>query len=157
MGGKKQGKRGRGALRKTPVVGLVERQCEIRYEAVQNVKTRTVTPLIKEHIQVDSVLMSDEFPVYDNVSKLGYEHHVVNHGRKEYVNGNIHTNTIEGFWSHLKRGVKAIYIQVSRKHLNKYCKELAFRYNTRYMSDFQRFPVWFSHCGCRLTYQAMIG
>ncbi len=72
------------------------------------------------HVEVNRVLQGEQ-------SEL---HETVNHGHKEYVRGEAHTNTIEGYWSHLKKGLDAIYIHVSKKHLQKYCDEYAYRYNS---------------------------
>ena len=152
----KGGKRGRGSENKTPVVGLAERGGHVHCQSVANVKTRTVGPIVRDNVKIGSTLHTDEFKIYPPIARQGYGHEVVKHGEKEYVRGKVHTNTVEGFWSHLKRGIKGIYIQVSQKHLNKYCKEYEFRYNTRQMSDFDRFCAWFDLCGGRLTYQSLI-
>lgn len=156
-GSKRGGKRGRGAENKTPVFGMVERDGgNVRCEAVPNCKSATLTPIIRNNVSVDSKVMTDEFPVYNSLDRIGYDRNVVNHGRKEYVRGDVHTNTIEGFWSHLKAGIKAIQIHVSPKHLNRYCKEYEFRYNHRDITDFERFEAFFDWCGGRLTYQNLI-
>jgi transposase len=76
-------------------------------------------------------LYSDELAVYRYAPKFGYRHRKVNHGKKEYVRGDIHTNTIEGFWSQLKRSIVGTHHSVSRKHLQKYVNEFSFRYNHR--------------------------
>jgi len=152
IGGRSKGIRGRGAKGKTPVIGIIQREGEIRCHAVPNVKSRTVAPLVRDSVTVGSTLMTDEFGIYPSIARNGYEHKVVNHGTREYVRGDVHTNNVEGFWSHLKRGIKGVYIQVSRKHLNKYCKEYEFRFNHRHVSDFQRFQNWFGCCFGRLTY-----
>src|SRR5207245_766491 len=94
---------------------------------------------IRDNVKVGSIVITDDYASYRNLAKDGYFHGVVNHSLKEYVNGDFHTNTIEGFWSHLKRGVDGIYHHVSTKHLQKYCKEYEYRYNTRDMKDFERF------------------
>lgn len=156
-GSKRGGKRGRGAENKTPVFGMVERDGgEIRCEAVPNVKSATLTPIIRENVDIDARVMTDEFAVYNSLPRHGYSREVVNHGRKEYVRGSVHTNTIEGFWSHFKAGIKAIQIHVSPKHLNRYCKEYELRYNHRKISDFERFEAWFDRCSARLTYADLI-
>jgi transposase-like protein len=155
VGGARHGKRGRGADGKTPVVGMAERGGDIRCEAVQNVKTKTVSPLVRDNVEIGSTLMTDEFQIYPRIANGHYAHKVVNHGTREYVRGDAHTNNIEGFWSHLKRGIKGIYIQVSPKHLNKYCKEYQFRYNHRAISDYDRFVKWFGLCFGRITFEEL--
>ncbi len=157
-GGKtKGGKRGRGAEAKTPIVGMVEREGEIRVQSVENCKSATLIPIIRENVRVQHTsVVTDDFRVYNRLPKLGYESHVINHSAKEYVrDGVVHTNTIEGFWSHFKAGIKAIQIHVSPKHLNRYCKEYEFRYNMRSVSDFDRFCEWFKICDGRLTYEQL--
>jgi transposase-like protein len=152
------GKRGRGAENKTPVLGMVERGGEVRVEADPDCKSATLGPIIRRNVRVDeTTLITDDFGVYRSLDRDGYYRHVVNHSAGEYVrDGHVHTNTIEGFWSYLKLGIKAIQIHVSRKHLNRYCKEYQYRYNQRHVSDFDRFVEWFRICSGRLTYKALI-
>jgi len=75
--------------------------------------------------------MTDEYPVYNKLSKHGYSHDRVNHGGNQYVIGEAHTNTIEGFWSQLKRSISGTYHNVSRKYLQQYVNEFSWRYNKR--------------------------
>jgi len=126
-------KRGRGAENKTAVVGVVERKGEVRAKAVENVKSSTITPLIRQNVQIGANLMTDEWPSYNKVGKE-YNHQKVLHRAKEYVRGDVHTNTIEGFWSQLKRSIDGTYHQVSKKYLQTYVDEFAFRYNHRFSS-----------------------
>ena len=79
----------------------------------------------------ESVVYTDEAAAYDKLGDMGYRHDRVNHARKVYVSGNVHTNTIEGFWTHMKRGVSGVYRGVSSKHLQSYLDEYVFRYNNR--------------------------
>jgi transposase-like protein len=156
-GSKTGGKRGRGAENKTPILGMVERGGEIRVEAVKDCKSATLVPVIRKNVKLqETCVVTDDFSVYQTLGPLSSERHSVNHSKKEYVRGEVHTNTIEGFWSHLKLGIRAIQIHVSRKHLNRYCKEYQFRYNHRQISDFDRFTEWFRICSGRLTYQSLI-
>lgn len=131
IGGIRRGKRGRGAEGKTPVVGIVERQGKVKAVVTSNTKASTVMPLIKANVQAGSTLMTDEYKSYDKVQNLGYDHQTVNHGSKKYVEGIKHTNTIEGFWSQLKRSVNGTYHAVSPKYLQLYVDEFAYRYNLR--------------------------
>ena len=130
-GKKKNSKRGRGADGKKPVVGLVEREGSVRAVVTENVKSSTVMPLIKDSVKKGSMIMTDEFVIYQSLTSSGYEHQTVNHGSKQYVEGIKHTNTIEGFWSQLKRSVDGTYHAVSPKYLQTYVDEFAFRYNHR--------------------------
>lgn len=130
-GKKKNSKRGRGADGKKLVVGIVEREGDIKAVVTENVKSSTVMPLIKDNVKQGSVVMTDEYNIYNSVPKAGYKHHTVNHGAKQYVEGINHTNTIEGFWSQLKRSVDGTYYAVSPKYLQTYVNEFTFRYNHR--------------------------
>lgn len=125
-------KRGRGAEKKTPVIGLVERKGEVRATAVKNVKASTIMPLIRQNVEIGTNVMTDTFPSYNKVESNGYNHGKVNHGAKQFTIGNIHTNTIEGFWSQLKRSIDGTFHQVSPKYLQTYVDEFAFRYNHRF-------------------------
>jgi transposase-like protein len=154
-GGRRSGTRGCGSKNKTPVIGMAERGGEVRYEAIPDVKARTIGPILRKNVKIGTTLMTDEFLIYPSIAGNSYQHQVINHRRGEYVDGIIHTNTVEGFWSHLKRGIKGIYIHVSRKHLNKYCKEYEFRFNYRKINDFERFEAWFDRRAGRLTYKTL--
>lgn len=131
IGGKRPGKRGRGAGGKTPVLGMVERKGEVKASVVENLKSKTVVPLITEGVEEETHLMTDEFLSYAKMKNLGYDHDVIKHGVKEYVKGKVHTNTIEGFWSQLKRSINGTYHSVSLEHLQLYVDEFAWRYNHR--------------------------
>lgn len=155
IGGKRHGTRGRGAKGKTPVAGQAERKGKVRCKAVPNVKSSTLVSLIRENVSINATIMTDEFRSYNALAKNGYAHKKVQHGIGQYVNGDAHTNTIEGFWSHMKRGITGVYLQVSRKHLQKYCDEYSYRYNSKSLTDFERFSDWFYRCNGRLTYLSL--
>ncbi len=131
VGGKRRGKRGRGAAGKTPVVGIVERNGRVVGKVAANTKRSTVQPMIERHLATESEIMTDEWWAYSKLNEAGYKHDTVNHGRKEYVRGKVHTNTIEGFWSQLKRSISGTYHAVSPKYLQFYVNEFAYRYNHR--------------------------
>jgi transposase-like protein len=142
---------------KTPVVGIVERQGDMRAVVTNDTGSKTLMTLIRKHVDIDATVYTDEHMPYRTLPKLGYKHESVNHGVKEFVNGMASTNTAEGFWSHLKRGIDGIYHHVSPKHLQKYCDEYSYRWNTRDMTDGERFEDWFNNVsGKRLTYKALI-
>lgn len=131
------GRPGAGDKVKTPVFGMVERGGRVVAKVTPDVKSATVYPIIHERVMPASTVYTDEFAVYDRLATAvnGYEHHRIQHAQKVYVMGDIHTNTIEGFWSLIKRGIGGVYHSVSRKYLQSYLDEYSFRYNRRY--DFQ--------------------
>lgn len=131
MGGKRKGKRGRGAEGKTPVLGMVERGGNIRAVPVENVQKKTLMPHIVATIEKGSQISTDELRSYNALKDVGYSHSCVRHAAHQYVNGETHVQSIEGFWSRLKTSVRGTHIWVSRKHLAKYVDEFAFRYNNR--------------------------
>ena len=86
-----------------------------------------------------------------------YQHEVLKHNEGKFVNSNnFHTNSVEGFWSLLKRGIFGIYHSTSPKHLNKYCDEFSYRYNTRNITDSTRFNLSLTNADERLTYKQLI-
>lgn len=131
VGGKHRGKPGRGSENKTPVIGLVERQGKVKAEVTADTKSTTVMPIVKANVKVGAKVMTDEYSSYSKIGKNGYIHRKVNHGRKEYVKGEVYTNTIEGFWSQMKRSIDGTYHAVSPKFLQSYVNEFVWRYNHR--------------------------
>lgn len=131
VGGRRRGRRGRGAYGKTPVFGLVQRKGQVMAVTVPNVQRATIFPHIVERVIPASTIFTDEMHSYNGTDKHGYTHHRINHSERVYVSGNIHTNTIEGFWSLVKRGISGVYHSVSAKYLQGYLNEYAWRYNHR--------------------------
>jgi transposase-like protein len=127
---KTEGGQGRGGDDKTPVIGLVQRDGKIVAQKAKNVTKRTLHAFINENVKKGSKIMTDEWASYNGLSAK-FSHMVVSHGKGEYVQGECHTNTMENFWSILKRGIIGQYHQVSRKHLNAYISEFVFRHNHR--------------------------
>jgi transposase-like protein len=121
---------------KFAVVGAVERKGRVVARVLDAVNTETLETFIYQTISTDvSLLATDEHKGYFDLPRGGYKHGTVNHSRKKYVVGAIHTNTIEGFWSLVKRGVIGTYHKVSRKYLPLYVAEFQFRYNNRLNTD----------------------
>lgn len=118
---------------KQPVFGMVERGGRVVARVVPDVKEKTIFPIMAERILPKSTVFSDCYTTYDRVAGMPeqYTHERINHSAKVYVMGEVHTNTIEGFWSLLKRGIGGVYHSVSEKYLQTYCDEYAFRYNRR--------------------------
>jgi transposase-like protein len=134
IGGKREGKRGRGAEGKTPVFGVVQRNGGVKTKIVENVKAETLLPLIDEMVAPGSMIATDESGSYNKVDSLFYTHGTVRHAAGQYADGPIHTNTIEGFWSQFKRSVHGTYHKVSPKHLQAYLDEFSYRYAHRFES-----------------------
>lgn len=131
IGGKRPGKRGRGADGKTVLFGMMQRDGEVMTRVVPDAKTSSIQPIILENVEKKSTVHSDEWHAYKKLGKKGYKHKVVNHGAGEYVNGNTHVNSIEGYWAHLKKSINSTHIHVSRKKLEMYAKEFEYRFNSR--------------------------
>ena len=132
VGGRAKGKRGRGALHKTPVFGISSRdEKKVYAKVVANTRSATLMPLIRENVAIGANVMSDEYRSYHGSTKMGYKHETVQHGIGEYVRGNVHTNGIEGFWSNMKRGIDGTHHAVSPKYLQNYVDEFAYRWNHR--------------------------
>ncbi len=146
VGGIRRGTRGRGAKGKTPVVGVVKRGGSVYAKVATDCKASTILPLIQKSIKPGSRLMTDKFPSYRKARRHGYKHKTVDHGAREYVRGEVHTNTIEGFWSQLKRSIDGTYHAVSAKHLQSYVNEFAWRYNLR-NHETPLFPILLSRVG----------
>lgn len=132
------------AFRKAPpkkeaVVSLVEREGKVRSFHVANVTAKTLRPIIRKHIDPRTRMQTDEAPVYQKIGRDFAGHGRVNHSMDEYVRGVIdHTNTVENYFSILKRGINGVYQHVSEAHLKRYVGEFDFRYNNRDISDIER-------------------
>ncbi len=133
IGGTRRGTRGRPGFNsnKTPVLGVVQRGGEVRAMTVPNAKKATLLPNVASRVLPKSTVFTDEWPAYTGLDRAGYEHKRIRHSERVYVSGQIHTNTIEGFWSLVKRGLGGVYHSVSAKHLQGYLNEYAWRYNHR--------------------------
>jgi transposase-like protein len=134
-GGRRKGYKGRpgqGDKKQTPVVGIVERKGRVVARATRNVNAETLTDLVREHVLPASTVFTDDFSGYDRLKKHGFTHHRIQHSAKVYVMGNIHTNTIEGFWNLFKNGVRGVYHSIGQRYLQSYLNEYSFRYNRRF-------------------------
>jgi transposase-like protein len=149
---------GTGSVGKTAVVGMLQRTREkspsrVSASVVANTTRTAVHGLIRERVVRGSTLYTDNYVVYDGLSE--YVRGIINHAR-EYVNGHVHTNGIENFWSLLKRGLRGTYVSVEPFHLNRYVDEQVFRFNEREGSDADRFRTMLRRVtGKRLTYQEL--
>ncbi len=127
-----------GGANKEIVFSLVERGGKVRSQHVTHVTAENLRPILMEQLHTDSILMTDEARQYKPLGKAFAEHHSVNHGIGEYVRGDAHTNTIEGYFSVFKRGMKGIYQHCNSRHLKRYLAEFDFRYNERHLTDSER-------------------
>lgn len=152
---KVEGSQGRSHKDKTPVIGMVERGGKLIAEVAPDVTSKTITPLVAENVSTESLVYTDEWHGYKGMQKI-YDHEVVKHNEGQYVNGRVHTNTIEGFWSLLKRGIVGIYHFTSAKHLQKYVDEFVFRYNTKEMtSEAERMNLLLANTEVRTKYHEL--
>ncbi|MGA2588478.1 MAG: IS1595 family transposase [Bryobacteraceae bacterium] len=123
---------------------------------VDNRRKRELQKQVREHVEAGAAIFTDELQSYNGLSP-DYQHAVINHA-VEYVNGNVHTNAMENFWSLLKRGLHGTYISVEPFHLFRYIDEQAFRFNNRKMTDAERFDIGVREIvGKRLTYVELTG
>jgi len=146
---------GRSTKTKTPVFGMMERSTIINADneeenityvhafVVENTNRATLQPIIQQFVEEGSRVITDELSAYNGLATLGYTHAVVNHGAEEYADGDVFTNSIEGFWSHFRRMIAGCYHDVSDEHLQSYIDEAVYRWNTRKMSESERFANMF--------------
>ncbi len=149
---------GTGGKDKAVVFGVLERGGEVRASVVPNRRLETVQPEIKKHVQAGAALYTDEWVAYRGLQGE-YAHKVVDHA-VQYVDGRVHTNGLENFWSLLKRGISGTYVSVEPFHLFRYLDEQAYRFNNRKepMDDSARFYDLLSRvAGRRITYSELTG
>jgi len=125
-----KGTQGRNVRTKTAVMGMLQRDGNLRAKVVEDVKMRTIEKHLVENIKLGSQIYTDDFLSYSRIGNF-YPHQVVKHGKREYVRGEIHSNSAESFWALFKRGYQGTYHHMSRKHLQRYVDEFAYRFNAR--------------------------
>ena len=141
---------------KASVIGMRERGGNVKAMVIPDRTKETLLPAVYANVAPNSILMTDDLLAYQSL-KANYEHYSVNHSAKEFVNGMAHTNGIENFWSHLKRGIDGIYHWVSKDHLQSYVDEFTLRFNTRKFGTQGRFDLILgSIAGKKMTYQNLI-
>jgi transposase-like protein len=154
IGGRSKGRfkhnRGRSFRQKAAVFGILN-DTRAYTRVVPDANSKTLQPIAYALVKHGATVVTDGWRGYHGISKH-YSHKVVEHAKGVYVKDGYHTNGIEGFWSHLKRGLKGTYHAVKRKHLQSYCNEFAYRYNTRRMTDTQKFIQFVAAKHKRLTY-----
>jgi transposase-like protein len=147
---------GTGTSGKIAVMGLLERHGEVRTKIVPDVKSRTLKVEVRENVEPGSEVHTDTFQYYQGLDSE-FIHNVVDHAER-YVDGHIHVNGLENFWSLLKRGIKGTYVSVEPFHLFRYLDEQSFRFNEREGEDKDRFAKALgSVAGRRVTYDELTG
>jgi transposase-like protein len=147
---------GTGGYGKVAVMGLLERHGEVRCQVVPNTRRKSLHGEVSKHVETGATVYSDALKSYNQLADE-YVHNVIDHAEK-YVDGQIHTNGIENFWSLLKRGLKGTYVSVEPFHLFRYLDEQSFRFNNRELTDGQRFSIAASQViGKRLTFAEVTG
>ena len=129
--------KGRGPVDKTPVFGLAKRGegekgnkgGQIVAKVFDEAGAKSILPHVRTKVLPEFVVYTDEAAIYQQLQDMGYDHDWVSHSNKVYVSGDVHTNTIDGFWTHMKRGIGGVYRGVSPEHLQSYLDEYVFRYN----------------------------
>ncbi len=146
---------GRSTKTKTPVFGMMERSSFVNQYGeiepityvhafvVENTNKPTLQPIIEQFVEDGSIVITDELNAYNGLDAKGYSHHIVNHGAQQFAYGEIFTNSIEGFWSHFRRMISGCYHDVSDEHLQSYINEAVYRWNTRKLSESERFTQMF--------------
>lgn len=144
---------GRSFKDKVPVFGMIERGGKVIAKVVADTKAKTLRKLIYKHIKPCSIINTDDW-YYGNLKE--YTHYYVDHAKKVYAVGDVTTNSIESFWAVIKRGIKGIYHQTSKKHLQRYVDEFVWRFNNRKLSQSDRFNLLLLNSNYRITYKQLI-
>jgi transposase-like protein len=147
---------GTGGKDKTAVLGILERGGKVKTAVVPNRRKKALQPEVKKHVEAGSALYTDALLSYQGLDS-DYAHQVIDHA-VAYVDGKIHTNGLENFWSLLKRGINGTYVSVEPFHLFRYLDEQAYRFNNRKLTDSERFEIAVSGIvGKRLTWDQVTG
>ena len=155
--------KGRGAWHhKMKILSLIDRTTgKARSIVIDALTQKVIAPILRENISREARLMTDEAKFYRRIGREFAEHQTVNHGAGEYVRGDAHTNTLEGYFSIFKRGMKGVYQHCSKRHLHRYAAEFEFRYNNRIANGFddqmRARTVLMSVRGKRLLYLDSLG
>lgn len=143
-------------MSKGAVVGLAQRGGDIKVIAFDRNTKENVQKALRENVEKGSTLYTDESNIYTNELAYEYNHWKVNHSKRQWTDGIVHTNTVETFWSVMKRGLYGIYHQVSFKHLQRYCDEFSYRYNSRDLADGTRFELGLKRISGKLPYKQLV-
>jgi transposase-like protein len=141
---------------KKTIIGIIERNGKVALRYVSGETTQNMVEFVETHVAQDSTIYSDEAAAYKQLKRT-YKHDNVKHALNIYVEGQVHTNTIENFWSVLKRGLYGVYHQVSDKHISRYLDEYAARFNNRSKTSNERFNQFLEGSESVLSYKVLIG
>jgi hypothetical protein len=148
-----------GVSGKIMVLGAVQRQRKVKTRVIPETTVENINGTLQDFVTPGSTMVTDEHRAYNKLHEL-YEHRTVNHRAKEYVRYEeikVHTNNIEGYWNILKKQINGIHHFVSAKHLQRYCDESAFRYNSRDLKQDARFAEALANCNGSLKYKTLTG
>lgn len=147
---------GRNFKDKVPVLGMMEKDGLVKTVVLPSMRHSLIKYEVLNTVKRGSILVTDEYGAYKSMKKY-YQHCINNHLKRMYVSKEGYSsNNIEGFWSHLKRMIIGVYHGVSRKHLQKYCDELTFRFNTRSLNTGERFKLLISKINTPIKYKQLI-
>lgn len=147
LGGRKKARKGQSRLtNKAIVVGMVERDGNVMTRLVPDSSRNSLEVTVTRNVLPGSRVSTDEHHGYSDLKNCGFQHETVHHRSKEYVRGEVHTNTIEGFWAMIKRSIRGTHIHVSKTHLPKYLGEFEFRWNLRHHPEVM-FPLLLKRLG----------
>ena len=152
-----EGTQGRSTKTKTPIFGMLQRDGKVVAMKVEDTKGATLMPIVGQFVKEGTVTYTDEASIYNNLTKNGYDHLFVNHGKREYVrSSDIHTNGIEGFWAHFKRVIFSTYHCVSKDYVQRYIDEQMYRWNTREEKSSYRFHDMFTKACKHFDYNSVL-
>lgn len=138
VGGKENKNQKSVMKQKAVVMAAVQRGGDMRAHIVPDVSAKTIKNFLGQNVSTFSRLMTDKARTYEKVAR-GYDRHFVDHSRKEFVRGDVHVNSVESFWAHVKRSIKGTHKVVSKKHLQEYLDGFVWQYNARTYNDYERF------------------
>lgn len=145
-----------GGNHKKPVLGILEREGRLKGIVIPESTGKTIKPILFDEIKETAIVVTDGSGVYKDIDKNFSDHQKVYHNKDQYVNGQYHTNTIEGFWALLKRNIFGIHHSVSTKHLQLYVNNMVFHYNERKLTTHERFNLLILNSDTRLKYKDLI-
>jgi transposase-like protein len=146
---------GRSFKDKTPVFGAVERGGKLVAKVVNDTSYKSIAQIVFKYVDKEATIYTDEWLAYNKLGEV-YNREFIDHSKKQYVDGSITTNTIEGFWSIFKRGTIGVYQKTSKKHLQKYVNEFVWRYNMRNHSQGFQYFSFLCNMNRRTTYKELI-